>query len=145
MNVSQCPDFVPLVNGGDYVGKHCCICGEKESDHFTKGETMSAKLEAFRAKVEADTVREYTEAHARDAAHGKHYPLSVHAQAMTAKLHIGKKYARIDVGSSGKYMVDMITGNIYGIKAYGVIHRGHCYGNLDTVNSWNWGGYVARQ
>jgi len=104
---------------------------------------MIAKLEDFRALVEADTVRRYTQDHIQDAIQGNNYPLSVHAQAMTAKLHIGKKYARIDVGGSGKYMVDMITCNIYGIKAYGVIHRGHCYGNLDTVNSWNWGGYVA--
>ena len=106
---------------------------------------MIAKLEDFRALVEADTVRRYTQDHIQDALQGNNYPLSVHAQAMIAKLHIGKKYARVDVGGSGKYMVDMITGNIYGIKAYGVIHRGHCYGNLDTVNSWSWGGYVARQ
>ena len=32
-------------------------------------------------------------------------------------------------------------GNIYGVKAYGVIHRGHHYGTLDTINDWYWGGY----
>lgn len=104
---------------------------------------MKTKLEAFRAKVEADTVREYTESHTRDAARGTHYPLSVHAQAMTAKLHIGKKYARVDVGSSGKYMIDMATGEIYGIKAYGVIHKGHFYGTLDDIEGWYFGGYVG--
>lgn len=106
---------------------------------------MNAKLETFRAKVESDTVRQYTESHAQDAARGQHYPLSVHAHAMTAKLTLGKKYARVDVGGSGKYMVDMETGQIYGIKAYGVIHRGHSYGTLDTINSWFWGGYVGRK
>ena len=42
----------------------------------------------------------------------------------------GRKYTKVDVGSSGRYMIENDTGNIYGIKAYGVIHRGHCYGNL---------------
>ncbi len=54
----------------------------------------------------------------------------------------GKKYVKVDVGKSGKYMVDP-EGNIWGIKAYGVIHRGHQYGNLDTINDWYWGGYVG--
>ena len=54
----------------------------------------------------------------------------------------GKKYDKVDVGRSGKYMVDA-DGNIFGIKVYGVIHRGHRYGTLETTQDWNWGGYVA--
>jgi hypothetical protein len=54
----------------------------------------------------------------------------------------GKRYIKVDVGSSGKYMVDA-EGNIFGIKAYGVIHLGHQYGTLDTIKEWNWGGYTA--
>lgn len=59
------------------------------------------------------------------------------------KIKPGKKYTKVDVGNSGKYMVEHSTGNIYGIKAYGVIHRGHCYGNLDTINDYDWGDYRA--
>jgi dsDNA-specific endonuclease/ATPase MutS2 len=55
----------------------------------------------------------------------------------------GKKYTKINVGDSGKYMVVNETGEIFGIKAYGVIHRGHQYGTLDTINQYNWGGYTA--
>lgn len=54
----------------------------------------------------------------------------------------GNKYFKVDVGGSGKYMVDR-EGNIYGIKAYGVIHRGHCYGTLDTISGYFWGDYRA--
>ena len=54
----------------------------------------------------------------------------------------GKKYTKVDIGGSGKYMVDEF-GDIYGIKAYGVIHRGHYYGNLDTIDDYFWGGYTA--
>jgi hypothetical protein len=59
------------------------------------------------------------------------------------KIIPGRKYTRVNVGTSGKYMVVNETGEIYGIKAYGVIHRGHRYGTLDTVNNWYWGRYSA--
>ena len=59
--------------------------------------------------------------------------------------HIAKKYTRVDVGSSGKYMVVNETGEIFGIKAYGVIHKGHNYGTLDTIDNYYWGDYTARK
>ncbi len=62
--------------------------------------------------------------------------------ASAVKVIPGKKYTKVDVGSSGKYMVDT-DGNIWGIKAYGVVHRGHKYGTLDTINEWHWGEYTA--
>jgi hypothetical protein len=63
----------------------------------------------------------------------------------TVKVSIGKKFGRVDVGSSGKYMVDLETGEIWGIKAYGVVHKGHSYGTLDTIHEWNWSGYVGER
>ena len=54
----------------------------------------------------------------------------------------GNKYTKVDVGSSGKYMIDK-EGNIFGIKGYGVIHRGYHFGTLDTINEYNWGNYRA--
>ncbi len=63
--------------------------------------------------------------------------------AWVARVKPGRKFTKIDVGSSGKYMVDNETGEIYGIKGYGVVHRGHRYGALETVGQWYWGGYVA--
>ena len=56
---------------------------------------------------------------------------------------IAPKYTKIDDKTSGRYMIENSTGEIYGIKAYGVIHRGHYYGNLDTINNYNWGYYRA--
>ena len=55
----------------------------------------------------------------------------------------GKKYTKVDVGTSGMYMVVNDTGEIFSIKAYGVIHRGHQYGTLDTIDRWYWGPYRA--
>jgi hypothetical protein len=53
----------------------------------------------------------------------------------------GKKYTKIDLGSSGKLMVDNQTEIIYGIKGYGKVHKGHSYGTLDTINQYYWGTY----
>jgi len=41
----------------------------------------------------------------------------------------------------------MLCNPIYNVKPYvllnkdGVIHKGHHYGNLDTINEWFWGKY----
>lgn len=53
----------------------------------------------------------------------------------------GKKYDKIDIGGSGRLMVVRATGEVFGIKAYGVIHKGHAYGTLDTTDKLDWGGY----
>lgn len=58
-------------------------------------------------------------------------------------IKMGAKFARVDVGPSGKYMVDLASGEIFGIKAYGVVHRGHCFGTLATIQDWDWSGYRA--
>lgn len=57
---------------------------------------------------------------------------------------LGNKYTKIDVGTSGRYMIDS-DGNIFGIKAYGVIHRGHHYGTLETMDKYYWGDYTAKR
>jgi len=57
---------------------------------------------------------------------------------------IKKKYTYIDIGRSGKYLIND-DGEIYGIKAYGVINKGHFYGTLDTINEFYWGDYTAKR
>ena len=101
---------------------------------------MKAKLEAFRALVEAQQLARYL----------AFYTSPEHREAQAAhdsntRVKMGRKYANVDVGQSGKYMVELDTGNIYGIKAYGVIHRRHFYGTLDTIHEWNWSDYTARK
>ena len=56
----------------------------------------------------------------------------------------GVKYFRVDVGTSGKFMVDM-EGNIFGIKAYGVINRKKQYGTLETTDQYDWSDYSPRK
>ena len=66
-------------------------------------------------------------------------------RACTVTTKNGKKYTKVDVGRSGHLMVVNNTGEIFGIKAYGVIHRGHPYGTLDTVTDWYWGEYYPHK
>lgn len=75
---------------------------------------------------------------AREADTKRRFP---HSTPEPVRVHYGKKYVRVDVGGSGAYMVD--GDKIFGIKAYGVIHRGHYYGTLDEIEGWNWGPYYA--
>ena len=93
---------------------------------------LTAKLEAFRAHLQAETVRGYIE---------QGYDPANHPHDCTFK--VGRKYANVDRGRSGVYMVELATGEIFGIKGYGVIHKGHRYGTLDTINEWDWSGYTA--
>lgn len=97
-------------------------------------ENIEAKLEAFRATLEA----------AQLAGLGIR-KVDCEGNRLNAKcsIKIGGKYARVDTASSGMYMVVLATGEIYGIKAYGVIHRGHFYGTLDTLEDYDWSGYRA--
>lgn len=111
---------------------------------------MNAKLEALRALIEAQNKARFAADWQRDhdrfvAGHplGCDYPLEIHARDWTCTLKTGRKYVNVDVGMSGRYMVELATGTIFGIKAYGVIHRGHSYGTLDTINNWDWGDYRA--
>lgn len=53
----------------------------------------------------------------------------------------GKVYFKVDIGGSGRFMIDIQSGTIYGIKAYGQVHKGHQYGTLDTTAEWNWSDY----
>lgn len=92
---------------------------------------MMTALEAFTALVE----QQQRDRLAREC------PVMLAAERSHAKLTCGIKYARVDFGGSGKFMVDMATGEIFGIKAYGQVHKGHRYGTLDTVAAWNWAPY----
>ncbi len=97
---------------------------------------MNEKLEVLRALIEKETIERFN----------KDYPnITGICLEKSVKVEVkpGMKYIKVDVGESGKYMVEVSTGNIYGIKGYGVIHRGWKFGNLDTINEWYWGDYRA--
>jgi len=44
-----------------------------------------------------------------------------------------RKYVALDDGDSGRYLLEKATGIVWGIKAYGVIHRGKRMGHIDAI------------
>jgi len=98
------------------------------------------KLEALRNKIQGETYQRMVKAGA-DLGISPDRVMELHGKAaIETRVIPGKKYTKIDVGTSGKFMIDA-EGNIFGIKGYGVIHRGHRYGTLDTIDEWYWGEY----
>ena len=91
-----------------------------------------ATIQEFAARLEAEQ---------RAGLIARGYDPAIHRHAV--RLKVGRKYCNVDVGGSGKYMVENATGQIFGIKGYGVIHRGHAFGTLATVDQWDWSGYAA--
>lgn len=99
---------------------------------------MEEKLDALKALIEKHRLEYFNKIYPG-------YPQDCLKRETSVQIKPGLKYIKVDVGSSGKYMVEAATGDIYGIKAYGVIHRGHYYGNLDTINEYYWGDYTAQR
>lgn len=98
------------------------------------------EVESFARLVEQDQRTRYI------AEYGTEFPDLVDS-ACTVTVSMGKKFARVDIGGgihrSGRYMVDLETGEIFGVKGYGVVHKGWRFGTLDTIHDWNWGDYRA--
>jgi len=95
--------------------------------------TFQEKLERLSAKISEQT-REVL---------SKKYNHPGIERSWEVKIIPGRKYVKVDIGHSGKYMVEVSTERIFGIKAYGSIRRGHLYGTLDTIDDWWWGGYTV--
>ena len=100
--------------------------------------TLEEKIEALRTLIEDQKVEKFYNEY--------HGTTLTPPQVRTVP---GKKYVKIDVSPnsyghwSGCYMVEVETERVYGIKAYGVIHRGHYYGTLDNMLQMDWSGYRA--
>ena len=104
---------------------------EAEADAMTAGQFAAVVLEQTQKRLAAT------------------YPDSDQWSWERVQVIPGPKYTKVDVGPehnmSGKYMIDNATGEIFGIKGYGRVHKGHPYGTLATVDDWYWGGYVGQR
>ena len=98
--------------------------------------TYAEKLERFRAFVEKMGKDDVERRHPRL---GRDY--------FSAVIVPGKVYDKVDVVTGGqqmgRYMVEVRTEIIYGIKGYGKVHKGHRYGTLDTIEEFDWSPYYA--
>jgi len=106
-----------------------------ESGNYRIVRTFEQKLSHFAALLEKQQADIYK----------RRYPNSP-LDPPKVRIVPGRTYTKVDIQSgpswSGRYMVDQ-EGRIWGIKAYGVINRRHCYGTLDTVDQLFWGEYTG--
>jgi hypothetical protein len=66
------------------------------------------------------------------------------ASRETVTVKPGRVYTKIDRSGSGMLMIENATGNVYGIKSYGQVHKGHQYGTLATIGTYFWGEFYPR-
>jgi hypothetical protein len=68
----------------------------------------------------------------QEAVNLKHYGVSgfLHHPADQVRGTFGQKYARLDIGGSGAFMVDILDGFIYSIKGYGKVDKKKVIGNI---------------
>ena len=97
---------------------------------------FNTKLAAFAMAVESQTIQRLQE---------QQLACDANIQNAKTKVKPGKKFHKVDIGDSGRYMVEVETGNIFGIKGYGQVHKGHFYGTLDTISDYFWGGYYPEK
>ncbi len=89
----------------------------------------AADCEAFRAHIEEQERARF------EREFGDTWK-TVHATSWPCTLVVRRKYICADVGTSGRYMIDRETGDIWGIKGYGKVHRGYHYGTIKTPEHW---------
>lgn len=99
-------------------------------------ESTIEKINALAALVEKQQIERL---HEQDLA------CPANLQNAKTKVVPGRKYTKIDVGNSGKLMIENESEIIYGIKGYGVVHKGHQYGNLDTTAQFFWGDFRPKK
>ena len=125
----------PLINADIYFFNSTILTSPKFYVKLskTKGDKMQEKIKQFAELLENQQIERLKEC-----------KLDCEANIINARVYIkeGKKYTKVNVGTSGKYMIDK-DGNIFGIKGYGVINKGHYFGTLDTINQYYWGDYRA--
>lgn len=79
-------------------------------------------VEAFRARIEAETRAGYARQFGEERAG------TIHREAWITTVTTRRKYIAVDVGQSGRYLIDRRTGETWGIKGYGVPHFGRFCG-----------------
>jgi len=105
---------------------------DRQSQAALEGTKYGKKLMALAVLLQAETQHRLREQN-----------LDCEANLHNAQTWVkfGNTYDKIDIGNSGRLMVEARTETIYGIKGYGKVHKGHVYGTLDTIDDWFWGEY----
>ena len=94
--------------------------------------TFEEKVQTFAKRLEDETIKRL---------HDRNLDCEPNINNSRVNTKWGNKYIKVDNATSGRFMIDIKTGDIYGIRAYGQINKKHHFGNLDTIDEWAWGDY----
>lgn len=144
-------DSFSFIETGEYFGIHvynCCVSfnvyikKEDGAPQITKAletEKKEVKIDHPQAEAIEKLAALMNEHHIE---YLKKFNMACETNIKNGKAVIipGRKYTKIDKGRSGKLMIDN-EGNIFGIKAYGQVHKGHRYGTLETIDKYFWGAF----
>jgi hypothetical protein len=96
----------------------------------TKVGGLSGTIPAFVTQAQYDRYETVLAAW-QAAVNGKHYGIEGYSfPADQVYGHFGAKYARLDIGGSGAFMVEIESGLIFGIKGYGNVDRKKMSGDI---------------
>lgn len=82
-----------------------------------------------------------------------HFKATLQAQMVSAEGDVvqsekGRKFDKVYVQTPnqklGRYMVDRNSWEIYGIKSWAQVNPRRMFGTLDTVDDFDWSGYVGK-
>ena len=66
----------------------------------------------------------------------------------TVQIEKGRKFDKVYIKTPnqtlGRYMVDRNSWEIYGIKSWAQVNPRRMFGTLDTVDEFDWSGYVGK-
>jgi hypothetical protein len=100
----------------------------------TKAGGLSGTIPSFVTQEQYDRF-ETVLAQWQAAANLQHYQINNYIfPADRVRGHFGAKYARLDIGGSGAFMVDLATGVVYNIMGYGKVDKKKVSGNIYDPN-----------
>jgi hypothetical protein len=103
----------------------------KPMSEETKVSGLSGTIPAFVTQEQYDRF-ETVLAQWQTAVNEKHYRVEKYTTFPADRVygHFGAKYARLDIGGSGAFMVDILSGLVYGIMGYGKVDKKKVSGNI---------------
>jgi hypothetical protein len=89
-------------------------------------ERLLQVLDQWHAAHKTDYLKSYAETYSSVLDWGARFD-----QGEEKHAHVGAKYVRLDTGTSGAWMLECATGDIWQIKGYGKVDKKKCAGNIN--------------
>jgi len=103
------------------------IYNETDWSILENGENYGAFLQKFAKMLEKKAYQYFADKFGEDKANG------IFKKDWKVKVKPGKKYIKVDLGNSGKFMMNKNDGHLYFIKGYGKVDLRKNFGRIDNI------------